>query len=51
MRLGYKISSAERGRRALVRLARPAEATGFSFALIADHSVTATPKLRARVAA
>ena len=34
IRLGYKLSSEEQGPRDLVRLARMAEETGFSFALI-----------------
>jgi coenzyme F420-dependent glucose-6-phosphate dehydrogenase len=37
VRLGYKLSSEERGPRELVRLARQAEETGFGFALISDH--------------
>jgi hypothetical protein len=34
VRLGYKLSSEERGPRELVRLARQAEETGFGFGLI-----------------
>jgi len=37
VRLGYKLSSEERGPRELVRLAAMAEEHGFSFALISDH--------------
>jgi G6PDH family F420-dependent oxidoreductase len=37
VRLGYKLSSEERGPRELVRLARLAEESSFSFALISDH--------------
>ena len=37
VRLGYKLSSEERGPRELVRLARQAEETGFGFGLISDH--------------
>ena len=37
VRLGYKLSSEERGPRELVRLAGMAEEHGFSFALISDH--------------
>src|SRR5258705_13576339 len=37
VRLGYKLSSEERGPRELVRLAAMAEERGFSFALISDH--------------
>jgi coenzyme F420-dependent glucose-6-phosphate dehydrogenase len=37
VRLGYKLSSEERGPRELVRLARQAEESGFGFALISDH--------------
>jgi G6PDH family F420-dependent oxidoreductase len=37
VRLGYKLSSEERGPRDLVRLAGMAEEHGFSFALISDH--------------
>lgn len=36
-RIGYKLSSEERGPRELVRLARQAEEAGFSFGLISDH--------------
>lgn len=37
VRLGYKLSSEERGPQDLVRLAGMAEEHGFSFALISDH--------------
>ena len=37
LRLGYKLSSEERGPRELVRDARLAEESGFSFGLISDH--------------
>jgi G6PDH family F420-dependent oxidoreductase len=37
VRLGYKLSSEERGPRELVQLARMAEESGFGFALISDH--------------
>ena len=37
VRLGYKLSSEEHGPRDLVRYARLAEDSGFSFALISDH--------------
>jgi alkanesulfonate monooxygenase SsuD/methylene tetrahydromethanopterin reductase-like flavin-dependent oxidoreductase (luciferase family) len=40
IRLGYRLSSEERGPRDLVRLARLAEDTGFSFALISDRVAT-----------
>jgi G6PDH family F420-dependent oxidoreductase len=37
LRLGYKLSSEEQGPRDLVRYARLAEESGFSFGLISDH--------------
>src|SRR5260370_9566623 len=37
VRLGYKLSSEEQGPRELVRYARLAEESGFSFGLISDH--------------
>ncbi len=37
LRLGYKLSSEERSPRELVRYARLAEESGFSFGLISDH--------------
>ena len=37
MQVGYKLSSEEHGPRDLVRYARKAEESGFSFALISDH--------------
>jgi coenzyme F420-dependent glucose-6-phosphate dehydrogenase len=37
VRLGYKLSSEEQGPRELAKLARLAEDSGFSFALISDH--------------
>ena len=37
VRLGYKLSSEEQGPRELVRYARVAEESGFSFGLISDH--------------
>src|SRR5688572_32353054 len=37
LKIGYKLSSEEHGPNDLVRYARRAEATGFSFAMISDH--------------